>query len=162
MECFSPFPNPEARRSVGRPRKAGPPPHRPQEIASGNNKKHLGWARFLHLRWLVSRVSSCKETPAAAQGVRVVCLTTLIVVLAAHGVHQCDLPDLRSASARTSSLSAPKAPCLACTVTTATPLVGFEVGKVLPNAERARAETAPGLPAALSVFQLGVRAPPQL
>lgn len=107
------------------------------------------------------RVNSYREMTAATQWLRVVCLTTLTVVFVAHGLHQCDLPDLRPASAQTASLSAPKVPCLACTVTSATPILGFEVGGVLPNAERARVETPPDLPAALSFLHLGVRAPPE-
>ena len=107
-------------------------------------------------------VNSLSETKAAAYWLRLVCLATLMVVFSTHGLHQCDLPDLRPASVPSASLSAPKVPCLACTVTTtANPIVSFQVGEMLPSSEFARAETAPDIPAALLLLHLGVRAPPQ-
>ena len=92
---------------------------------------------------------------------RILCLATLAVVFAAHGLHQCDLPDLQVGSAHAVTLSVQTIPCLACTVThTAAPANAFDVGEILPAIERAAADSKAQAPAALRLLCRAGRAPP--
>jgi hypothetical protein len=104
-----------------------------------------------------------RQKAGSRQGwLKILCLATLTFVFTAHGLHQCDLPDLAPGSPQSATLSAPRIPCLACTITqTASPISEFDTGENLPTAERAVADATPNAPAALLLLQLGVRAPPQ-